>query len=884
MITKKTFIVLAMLGIFSGFAQATEEYQVVKVWPEVPFGWHFRAPIAVAVDNAGNVYVSDGGNHCIKKFDSKGRFITKWGSPGKGEGQFGWAHGIAIDGCGNLYVTDWDRSDWKHHRIQKFTTSGHFIEVWERNGPGVDKFNFPVDVAVGPKGNVFVLAQAWDDIKSSARVEKYSPTGEFITQWSTGCPVSSLGKIAVDTQENVYVAESRNHRIHKFDSNGKLLAAWGGSAEKEGRPHGGLLVRPRGIAFDASGNVYVVSHFDRVQKFAPSGQFIGTWAKGFKSAGDIALDNCGNAFVVQNQIHSIAKLDSEGNWLEEWKSAGQVKGPRSVTVGEKGNVFVVGGGVQKFDSEGKLLAEWGGFYWATIGGMAIDPWGNIYVNLDRYGSQEVHKLNIDGEPVKRWGSARKQIGPFQLPFGMAIDAAGNIYVADRDKYSVQKFSPEGKLLAKWGTRGSGEGQFQNLRTLTVDASGNVFVLDRPKQLQPETKRIQKFNTDGKLVTKWTVSAASGLAADPDGNVYCTCTDVNDGAIRKFDPNGELMSVWGKVEDANQPLAGDIDDICVDKLGQVYIVQAHKRCIKKFDSNGKFLARWPAEDKAGAYGFPSHPRVIASDGAGNLYLNDRSLRIWKLDPNGKVTAKFRMKLPSSQGRFIFPTDIAADGSGNVYVVDAVLWQEWQGNAWFYGKPRIQKFDADGKFIEEWEGPLKAEDEFKELVSVAIDTSGNAYVSDKRAHSILKLDSEGKLMKKWGSKGTGDGQFDMPEGIAVDKSGNVYVCDRQNCRIQKFDSKGRFLAKWGKEGSGEGEFHFPAAVALDQEGNVYVADSDNNRIQKFTAEGKFLTEWGEFGEAPGQFNVPLGIAVDAAGNVYVSDSHNHRIQKFAPVSSR
>jgi tripartite motif-containing protein 71 len=873
MITKKTLVVLAMLGMFSGFAQASEKYEVVKVWPEVPVGWHFRGPQAVAVDEAGNVYIVDRGNHCIKKFDSKGRFITKWGSPGKGEGQFGWAHGIAIDGSGNLYVTDWDYPDWKHHRIQKFTTSGQFIEVWQRNGPGVDKFDFPVDVAVGPKEEVFVLAQASDDIKSSARVEKYSPNGEFITQWSTGCPVSSLGKIAVDTQGNVYLAESRNHRMHKFDPNGKLLVTWGGSAEKEGRPGGGLLARPRGITFDTSGNVYVVSHADRVQKFTPGGQFTATWAKGFWSACDIAMDNCGNVYVVQNQIHSIAKLDSEGNWLEKWGSAGQwsagrFNDPRGVTVDEKGSVFVVGEQnikIQKFDSEGKFLGKWGGFYFAMIDGMAVDPWGNIYVNLNRQGSQEVHKLNSDGEPVKKWGSARKQIGPYRLPFGMAIDAAGNIYVADRDNYCVQKYSAEGKLLAKWATKGSGEGQFQNLRTLTVDASGNVFVLDRPEQLQPETQRVQKFNTHGKLVTKWTMPAASGLAADLDGNVYCT--GVNGGAIRKFDPDGELISIWGKGEEAIHRW----DPICVDKLGHVYILQ--QRGIKKFDSNGKLLANWPAEDKVGAYGFPSHPRVIAADGAGNLYLNDRSLRIWKLDPNGKVTAKFRMKLPSSQGRFMRATDIATDGSGKVYVVDAA---HWSGD-WLFGKPRIQKFDADGKFIAEWEGPLKAEDEFKELVSVALDASGNAYISDKRAHSILKLDSEGNLMKSWGSKGTGDGQFNMPEGIAVDKSGNVYVCDRQNCRIQKFDSDGRFLAKWGKEGSGDGEFHFPAAVALDKEGNVYVADSDNNRVQKFTAEG-------EFGEAPGQFNVPLGIAVDAAGNVYVSDSHNHRIQKFAPVNSR
>jgi len=864
MIAKKALIVLAVLVMSLGTVTASEEYRFVKMWPEGPRGWHFYAPHAVAVDNAGNVYIADGGNHCIKKFDSKGRFITKWGSPGRGEGQFGWAREIALDGSGNLYVIDWDFPNSKDSRIQKFTASGEFIEVWERNGPGVEKFHFLIDVAVGPTENVFVLAT---DYSSLVRVEKYSPNGELITQWGSA---GYGGRIAVDTQGNVYVADTlRSHRIQKFDPNGKFLVAWGGSGEKEG-----VLARPSGIAFDASGNVYVLD-MERVQKFTPSGQFIATWAKGLWSPIDIAVDNCGNAYVVQVQNHSIVKFDSEGNWLEEWGIAAQFNRPGGVTVDEKGSVFVVdeSSRIQKFDSEGKFLGKWGGFYWATIGGMAVDACGNIYVNLDRYASQEVHKLNSDGEPLKKWGSARKQMGPFEVPCGMALDAAGNIYVADRDNYSVQKFSPEGKLLAKWGTKGSGEGQFENLHTLTVDASGNVFVLDRPEQLQPETKRVQKFNTDGKLVTKWTLPAASGLAADLDGNVYCT--DVNGGAIRKFDPNGQLISVWGKGEDANQWSYSN--PICVDKLGHVYIVQ--ERSIKKFDSNGKFLAKWLAEDKKGTYGFPAYPRLIAADGAGNVYLTDTSLRIWKLDPNGKVTAKFRIKLPSSHGRFIGPADIATDRFGNVYVVEAA---SWQGNR-LYGKPRIQKFDANGKFIAQWEGPLKAEDELKEPVSVAVDASGNAYVSDKRAHSIRKLDSEGKFVKSWGSKGKGDGQFNTPGGIAVDKSGNVYVCDRKNHRIQKFDSDGKFLKKWGKEGSGEGEFHFPAAVALDKEGNVYVADTNNDRVQKFTPDGEFLTEWGEFGDGPGQLNVPLGIAVDASGNVYVSDSHNHRIQKFAPVSS-
>ncbi len=310
---------------------------------------------------------------------------------------------------------------------------------------------------------------------------------------------------------------------------------------------------------------------------------------------------------------------------------------------------------------------------------------------------------------------------------------------------------------------------------------------------------------------------------------------------------------------------------------MYVTESERKNIKKYDPRGKLVREWSPETIEGLNSFPRGASLITVDGAGNVYASDWSgITIWRLPSEGKAAIKFQMEPPPMEGRFQSPGGLAADASGKIYAVDSadIIW----------GSPSVQKFESNGQFITIWGGPDTARGIFKCPVSVAVDSSGSAYVTDKSSHCVHKFDAKGEFIKSWGSKGTDDGQFNMPEGIAVDKSGNIYVCDRQNSRIQKFDSNGRFLAKWGKEGSGDGEFHFPAAVALDKEGNVYVADSDNNRIQKFTAEGKFLTEWGEFGEAPGQLNVPLGIAVDASGNVYVSDSHNHRIQKFAPVPSR
>ena len=161
------------------------------------------------------------------------------------------------------------------------------------------------------------------------------------------------------------------------------------------------------------------------------------------------------------------------------------------------------------------------------------------------------------------------------------------------------------------------------------------------------------------------------------------------------------------------------------------------------------------------------------------------------------------------------------------------------------------------------------QFNSPRGVAVDSSGNVYVTDQLNHRIQKFDSNGTFITKWGSN------FSFPRGVAVDSSGNVYVVDSENHRIQKFDSSGNFLLKWGSRGSGDGQFNFPfpVGVAVDSSGNVYVTDQINDRIQKFDSSGTFITKW------VSNFSLPSGVAVDSSGNVYVVDINNNRIQKFS-----
>jgi tripartite motif-containing protein 71 len=524
----------------------------------------------------------------------------------------------------------------------------------------------------------------------------YALPGDYLFYWGAKYHIGSDGGIATDSNGTVYIADGFNHRVQVFTSTGERLRTFGSYGSGDGQ-----FWDAAAVALDGQGNIYVADYFNRrIEVFNNSGTFLRQVGNGDISYPyGVAVDDGGNVYVADSDNNRIQVFAVTGKLVRSIGSD-QLSYPSSVMVVGKKVYVTEWGDVKIFTTTGRLLQTigspgYGDGQFEDATGVAVDAAGNVYV---------ADNQNFRIQVFNSAGTLLRIIGGFTNgPQSIALDENGLLYVVPYYAGRVEILTTGGEKVAEWRSGGSGDGEFLRPLGMAVDQKGNVYVADNGNA------RIQVFNSKGEFVTKW--------------------------------------GGWGSENGQFQWPAG----VAVDRTGNVYVADWQNMRVQVFTGTGEFLRSIGAGE--------IYPFGVALDDSGNVYVND-----W---------ANYRIAIYSNSGTFLRQIwssgAVAVDTAGIVYVL---------------GYDRVQKYDSAGALVGEF-----GSGQLQDPRSIAIDRSGNVYVADTGNNRISVFTTTGTLLGTLGSAGDEEGHFVQPQGVASDPfGGRLYVADTANNRIEAFTGYG------------------------------------------------------------------------------------------------
>ncbi len=566
-------------------------------------------------------------------------------------------------------------------------------------------------------------------------------------------------------------------------------------------------------------------------------------------------------------------------------------------------------------------------------------------------------------------SSADGLGPnarFDRPLAVAIDASGNIYVADNANSTVRKITPAGvvtTIAGLAGLRGFADGmgsaaRFWSPSSIAVDPSGNVYVGDDfyflIRKLSPVGTNWMVTTFSGQLATQGyrdtnplrggvggRLNGPLGLAGDTAGNVY-----IADGPIRKLAPDGFLSTVANaegflifesingieRITNSVGVFPGNATAIAVNATGDVYVTDRNNHTVWEVNPVG---SNWNVRLIAGASGVPGsvdgpglsarfqNPAGISVDSAGHLFVTDGNHTIRRLEPDGTnwIVATWAGSVGNSgntdgvgtNALFSSPAGVAVDASDNLIVADSLNDEIRKVTSagivrTIAGSTAVGYGSADG---------VGTSARFSSPNGVAVDASGNVYVSDQNNHTIRQITSAGVVITLAGNvdnAGTVDGigseaRFNFPDGIAVDSTGNLYVAQNGDGALRRITPAGVvstipgvsatdvavdsanniFTARFNevRKVSMSGT-NWVESIIANVPGTLYAIAAaydgrlvllNGNQVQMLTPDG---TNW-VLSHVANLLNLPAHLAVDGAGNIFVATITGHTVQKISPAGT-
>lgn len=542
---------------------------------------------------------------------------------------------------------------------------------------------------------------------------------------------------------------------------------------------------------------------------------------------------------------------------------------------------------------------------AQVQGVAVDGAGNIYV-ADADG-QRVRKVAANGLISTVAGDGHAGFsgdgGPaasarLNTPYGVAVDRAGNVYIADLGNARVRRVSREGVISTVAGgglgapasEGGSATGVALNSpRNVAVDGQGNIYFSDFGAHRVFEVTAAGAlvpvagngtagFAGDGGFAVSAQLNAPAGLAVDSAGTVYIA--DSGNGRVRKV-----VRGAISSLSDGSKALAlGTPTAVALDAEGGLVIADPGAAQIVRWTAQlplvtTKQMARDVAVDAAG--------NVISCAG-GFVYRRSRAGVLTTLAGSGSF-GYGGDGLPAILARLNVPSGGSSDGAGNVYIADS-------GNhrvRWVTATGAIVTLAGSGVAGSGGDGGLAVFAQLNAPLAVVADGRGSVYIADTGNHRVRKVGANSIISTIAGSGmpgyagdngAAGFAQLNAPSGLALDAQGALYIADASNHVIRRIGVDGIIstVAGNGRRGfAGDdgpplaASFDSPRAVAVDAAGTLFVADSGNHRIRRVPRAGVVST-------VP-QADAALwksarGIAVDDRGNLFVSDAGDQRVLRI------
>jgi hypothetical protein len=552
------------------------------------------------------------------------------------------------------------------------------------------------------------------------------------------------------------------------------------------------------------------------------------------------------------------------------------------------------------------------------------------------------------------------------PNGVAVDAAGNLYIADTGNNAIRKVALDGAIatFAGTGTPGfSGDGklavnaQIDSPWGVAVDTAGNLYIADtsnariRMVALNGDISTVAgngqccSGGGDGGPATSAQLNGPRGVAVDAVGNFYIA--DTGDARIRAVATNGFISTAGGTGHagysgDGGSATKAELDfpyGVAVDGSGNLYIADNVNNRVRQIVAgtmttlagNGS-QGLYSGDGGLAAVAGIQYPTDAAVDGAGNLYIADFFDNvIRKVAANGIITTvagggtgcpqqtdSIGDGCPATQAQLSSPYGVALDAFGNLYISDhlnqVIRKVDVDENSTITtvaggGTGCPQQTDSIG------DGCQATQAQLQYPAGVRIDAAGNLYIADSWNNAIRMVALNGIIATVAGggtgcpqqTDAIGDGcpatqaSLSEPYGLALDTPGNLYIADYSDYVVRKVGLNGTIstVAGNGNEGYGgdngpatQARLDLPAGVTLDASGNLFIADYLNSAIRKVDGAGTITTVAGNGvsgysgdggSAASAQLAFPRNTAADASGNLYIADSTNNVIRLAVPAAA-